>query len=84
MNAKHYSENSPCKFLFVSRLVGKKGIQFVLQAFWKAKKVVPEITLDIIGEGPLRGEIDKFISDHDLSLSVKYCMGNSRTNMFWI
>jgi glycosyltransferase involved in cell wall biosynthesis/Flp pilus assembly protein TadD len=64
-------ENNPCKFISVSRLVGKKGVLFVLQAFERAKEAAPDITLDIIGDGPLRREIEIFISDHGLMHSVK-------------
>jgi glycosyltransferase involved in cell wall biosynthesis/radical SAM superfamily enzyme YgiQ (UPF0313 family) len=63
-------ERSPCRFVSVSRLVGKKGIRFVLQAFEKAKKVDDDISLDIIGEGPLRTEIESFIKSHNLEQSI--------------
>ena len=64
-------ETNPCRFISVSRLVGKKGIHFVLQAFKRAKKAASHITLDIIGDGPLRGEIETFIAEHELTQSVK-------------
>jgi colanic acid/amylovoran biosynthesis glycosyltransferase len=64
-------ELSPCRFISVSRLVGKKGIHFVLNAFEKAKKAIPGLTLDLIGDGPLRADIEQFIADHNLLDSVK-------------
>ena len=63
-------EKNPCRFIFVARLVGKKGILFVLQAFEKAKKQVPGISLDIIGDGPLRSEVEIFIAKNHLGDSV--------------
>jgi len=64
-------EKNPCRFLSVSRLVGKKGIPYVLQAFEKTIKAFPDATLDLIGEGLLRKEIEKFIDEHDLGRSVR-------------
>ncbi len=64
------SEGTPCRFLSVSRLVGKKGVFYVLQAFEKTKHVFPDVTLDLIGDGPLRPEIEKFIDAHNLKESV--------------
>ena len=59
-------EKSPCRFISVSRLVPKKGVLYLLDAFGKAKKVSPEITLDIIGDGPLRDEIEECIRKMNL------------------
>ena len=61
---------SPCRFVSVSRLVPKKGVLNLLRAFESARQVVPEITLDIIGEGPLREELETFISAHNLKDSI--------------
>jgi len=60
----------PVKLIAVSRLVAKKGIIFLLQAFLKAKQVAPNIILNIIGDGPLRPEIEEFLSTNNLDNSV--------------
>ncbi|MGB9734617.1 MAG: glycosyltransferase [bacterium] len=64
-------EKQPCKFICVCRLVAKKGLIYLLQAFKKAYSEVPNITLDIIGEGPLRRKIESFINEHRLSHVVR-------------
>jgi glycosyltransferase involved in cell wall biosynthesis/tetratricopeptide (TPR) repeat protein len=61
----------PCRLLSVSRLVPKKGLLHLLKAFEMAKQEVPEITLDIIGEGPLRNEVEEFVAVHGLTESVR-------------
>ncbi|MDD2542614.1 MAG: glycosyltransferase, partial [Desulfuromonadaceae bacterium] len=57
----------PCRFLSVTRLVAKKGVFYLIKAFAKARRKVGGITLDIIGDGPLRPEIEKFIVENNLA-----------------
>ncbi|MBP2673621.1 MAG: glycosyl transferase group 1, partial [Deltaproteobacteria bacterium] len=64
-------EKNPCRFLSVSRLVGKKGIPFILRAFEKTREAFPDATLDIVGDGPLRAEVEEFILEHGLGESVR-------------
>lgn len=67
----------PCSFLAVMRLVAKKGPVYLLQAFARALEKVPEIRLDIIGDGflatntgPLRREVDEYILKSGLANKV--------------
>jgi glycosyltransferase involved in cell wall biosynthesis/lipopolysaccharide biosynthesis protein/SAM-dependent methyltransferase len=64
-------EKSPCRFISVSRLVPKKGLLYLLDAFGKARKVYPDMTLDIIGDGPMREEIEEFIRRRDMQDSAR-------------
>lgn len=64
-------EKQPCRFICVCRLVAKKGLIYLLQAFKKAYSEVPDITLDIVGEGPVRRKIESFIAEHRLSHAVR-------------
>lgn len=59
-------EKSPCRFILISRFVPKKGILYALKAFKKAWAALPGIKMDVIGDGPLRREIEGYISEHDL------------------
>lgn len=72
-------EKAPCRFISVTRLVAKKGVIFLLKSFKQAKLIMPEITLDIIGDGPLRKEIELFLLDNDLNTSV-YLHGKRPNN----
>lgn len=44
--------------LFVGRLVDKKGIEYLLQAMPSVLKKFPETTLTIIGDGPLKAQLE--------------------------
>ncbi|MCD6366200.1 MAG: glycosyltransferase, partial [Bacteroidales bacterium] len=66
-----HPEDEPCRLISVSRLVPKKGIFYVLKAFELAAKTVSNISLDIIGDGPLKAEIEKYIREHNLAGFVK-------------
>jgi glycosyltransferase involved in cell wall biosynthesis len=45
--------------LFVSRLVPKKGCEYLIRAIADVQRVAPETKLVIIGDGPLRGALQK-------------------------
>jgi len=70
-NIFSHPEKEPCRLISVSRLVPKKGIIYVLKAIEFANKSVSNITLDIVGDGPLKSEIDKFIKEHNLTGIVR-------------
>jgi glycosyltransferase involved in cell wall biosynthesis len=44
--------------VFVGRLVEKKGVDVLIKAFARLQTDHPEITLTIIGDGPLRSELE--------------------------
>jgi len=70
-NSVSKPEQQPCRFVCISRLVAKKGLIYLLQAFKKACSNVPDITLDIVGEGPLREKIESFIAEQGLNHAVR-------------
>jgi glycosyltransferase involved in cell wall biosynthesis len=45
------------RVLFVGRLVEKKGCEYLIRAFAKLRRQVPETSLIIVGDGPLRGRL---------------------------
>ena len=68
--------SSPLKFLSVGRLVEKKGPLQTLQAFCLLKDLLPEsiyqkVELYIVGDGPLRGDMDTAVRTMNLSSQVK-------------
>ncbi|MBE9052592.1 glycosyltransferase [Nostocales cyanobacterium LEGE 11386] len=44
--------------LFVGRLVEKKGCEYLIQAMAKVQSVIPDVKLVIIGDGPLRSDLE--------------------------
>lgn len=53
------SRTSPPSFLYVGRLKSYKGIGFAIQALAKARRVRPDLTLDIAGTGDARAELER-------------------------
>jgi len=49
----------PMRILFVGRLVEKKGCEYLLRAMRIVKTRVPDAVLVVVGDGPLRTELEK-------------------------
>lgn len=45
------------RVVLISRLIESKGIDFVLKAFAEVRSVVPQATLNIVGDGPERAKL---------------------------
>jgi glycosyltransferase involved in cell wall biosynthesis len=60
------------KFIWMSigRLIPQKGYEILLQAFYELKKINSNIQLRIIGEGPLRNELEILIKELHLEDEV--------------
>lgn len=56
----------------VSRLVKNKGLLLLLDALALAKRSKPDITLDIVGEGPLKEALTKHTAKLDLQSNVRF------------
>jgi glycosyltransferase involved in cell wall biosynthesis len=67
LETKH---NDQYRFLSVGRLVHKKAPIITLKAFSIARKSVPQMSLDLIGDGPLALEVRNFVESNDLLSSV--------------
>jgi len=59
-------------FLFVGRLVGKKGVDVLLDAFESVHENRPEATLTIVGEGPLGDQLRETASQNGLDDAVRF------------
>ena len=58
------------KFLNVGRLIQGKGQRELIQAFSDFRKIHPQATLTIAGEGPFRKELEQEIAFHNLQNHV--------------
>lgn len=74
-------ETTP-SIIFLGRLTEKKHPIALLHAFKLVKQEIPNVKLSIIGDGPLRKEIDKTIKQLQLSDSVKLYGTLSRKESF--
>lgn len=57
--------------LFVGRLVEKKGLKYLIDAFHEIQIKYPEASLVIVGKGPEEKNIRKQISNYQIESSVK-------------
>lgn len=63
-------ENGNIVILIAGSFREKKGIPYAIRAFAKVKKDHPNIQLRILGDGPLRDQIESLIAELDISDSV--------------
>ncbi len=56
--------------IFYGRLIGLKGVQYVLVALENLKEEFPDIKLHVFGDGPFRKRIDELILNLNLSNQV--------------
>jgi colanic acid/amylovoran biosynthesis glycosyltransferase len=62
--------NRPIRFLFVGRMVEKKGLEWGLRALAKHKSTFPW-ELDIVGDGPLRPYLERLIRQLGIEQKVR-------------
>jgi len=67
---KIFNNPNIIKFITVGRLSAEKGHKYLIEAFTKVLKEIPNSKLFIIGEGKTRIQIEKMIQDRNLNNSV--------------
>jgi len=55
---RRHTSNQPVRILVIARLVPIKGVAFALETIAKVKDSCSQIQLDIVGDGPLRSELE--------------------------
>lgn len=60
------------RLIFVGRLVPKKGVEFLLRAMARIRKYHPDITLDIVGHGPLSNDLHELAARLRLTKQVNF------------
>jgi glycosyltransferase involved in cell wall biosynthesis len=58
--------------LSVGRLVEKKGMEYLIEAFARIAGEAPEVRLEIAGDGPLRRPLERLTSERGLSARVTF------------
>lgn len=58
------------RFLAVGRLVPKKSPLVTLEAFRRLREGVPEVELHMVGEGTLRGDVERYVKETGMSEAV--------------
>jgi colanic acid/amylovoran biosynthesis glycosyltransferase len=67
---RYREKDKKTKILFVGRLVEKKGIQYALQAVARVLDLGRKISFTIIGDGPLRKELNQFVEAKGIGTHV--------------
>ena len=63
---------SALRALMVGRMVEKKGMRYGLEAFARLHAQRPEARLTIIGDGPLRGELERLARELGVASAVEF------------
>lgn len=69
---KIFNNNQVFKFITVGRLSKEKGHRYLIEAFSKVKKDIPNSKLIIIGDGPLREELEMLIEKMSLKNDIVF------------
>lgn len=69
---KRFCKENELLVLSVARLVEKKGIKYLIEAFAKVLKKIPDCRLAIIGDGPLRNSLIDLAKTLKISDKVKF------------
>jgi colanic acid/amylovoran biosynthesis glycosyltransferase len=69
-----WEPQTPCRIVTVARLVEEKGLRFGIEAVAQLKNIRPEVRIQyaIIGEGPLRGELESLVKKLNLEEVVSF------------
>ncbi len=70
---RSYPEDDVVKFISVSRLVEKKGLDFAIKAMAKIVNTHPNVQFTIVGDGPERERLQQLIDQFNLNEHVFLC-----------
>lgn len=60
------------RLIFVGRLVEKKGVAFLIDALLELRNDIPDVELILVGDGPLRTDLEKKVNDCKLDKNIKF------------
>lgn len=63
------SKKNALRILFVSRLIERKGLQFIIP---QLKNATFDFTLTIVGDGPYREELERIVNENELEKKVLF------------
>ena len=67
-----------CKFVFVGRLVEKKGVDVLIEAVEELTRTGEHVWVEIVGDGPLRSDLERMVVSKGLTESVTFAGGVAR------
>ncbi len=78
-NSERKEDESGVNILFVGELTKIKGIDILLEAFRLASYKSKNLTMKIIGNGPMRGSCEDFINNNDLNIKLLGIQSHKKT-----
>jgi colanic acid/amylovoran biosynthesis glycosyltransferase len=69
---RSYPKNGTITLLTVGRLVEKKGMKYLIHAFRKVYNKHPNLRLRIVGDGPLRKDLEGQVRRYGIGEAVKF------------
>ncbi|EHI48731.1 glycosyltransferase [SAR116 cluster alpha proteobacterium HIMB100] len=82
-NPKEYSDLSEKSILAVGRLTKQKRIDIILQAFALVVRAHPTWTLKIVGDGPLKSNLEKLAVSLGLDNNIKFFPSTHSVNAYY-
>lgn len=61
---RSWSRGEPLRLVSVARLVEKKGLHIAIPAVARLAAELPNVTWDVIGDGPMRKRLSALVKDH--------------------
>jgi L-malate glycosyltransferase len=77
----HHSEEKKFTWISIGNLVYNKGFETLIKAFNLAFKNNPSVYLNIIGDGELKSNLEKIVSNNNLDKQVKFLGRLSQTEV---
>jgi len=76
-----YNNNGVLKLLTVGRMVEKKGIEYAIRAVYKLTEKYPDIEYTLIGDGPLRADLEHLCTELGISDYVRFLGPKNQTDI---
>lgn len=70
--------DQPVRIVAVARLVEKKGLSYAIRAVSALRRDGVDVALDIVGDGPLRAQLESLIGELGMSNAVRIIGARSR------
>lgn len=67
--------------IYVGRLVEKKGVEYLIRALPKIVKIHPQVTLTVVGEGPLKSEFQNLANTLGMAEHIVFTGGLSNSRI---
>lgn len=69
---RRYESGEMLRLVAVGRLIDKKGIEYAIRAVDIVRRTIPQTELRVIGEGPLRSQLEDLIQERKLRGHVEF------------